>query len=249
MISKWKSAWITGASHGIGKELAIQLAQTGVNVACSARSKDALQQLHQSNDNILPLPLDVTDAEATTDAVGEIERQQGSLDLAVFNAGIYEPLPGGIASPELFRQLMEVNYMGTVIGLMAILPLMQRRGHGQIAIVASLAGYCGLPKAAAYGPGKAALINLAETLRLELGGSGVDIRVVNPGFVDTRLTAKNDFHMPSLLTPEKAASHILRGLQGKRFEIAFPRGFITYMKFARLLPYRWYFPLMRKLTR
>ena len=249
MMCPWHSAWITGASQGIGRELAIQLAHGPTRVACSARSADVLKKLQEGHARILPVTLDVTDAEATRRAVDLIERTQGPLDLAVFNAGIYQPLPGGVADPELFRRHFEVNYLGVVNGLMAVLPRMRERRKGQVAIVGSVAGYRGLPQAAAYGPTKAALINLAETLRLEFRTSGIDIRIVNPGFVATRLTAKNDFRMPSLLSTERAARQIIRGLQGRSFEIAFPRGFVAWLKFARILPYRWYFPLVERLTR
>ncbi len=249
MTGTWNSVWITGGSQGIGRELAIELARQGVRVACSARSTNTLEQLHDAHERILPLPLDVTNAGAVARAVKHIERIQGPLDLAVFNAGVYQPLPGGLADPDVFRHHMEVNYLGVVNGLMAVLPGMQQRRGGQTAILGSVAGYRGLPKSAAYGPTKAALINLAEALRLELRGSGVDMRLINPGFVDTRLTAKNEFHMPSMLTPEEAAQRIIRGLQGRGFEIAFPRGFVAWLKLARLLPYRWYFPLIARLTR
>jgi len=245
----WKSAWITGASHGIGRELALGLESGGVRVACSARSGDRLDELHHHHPGVLPKPLDVTDAAAMERAVAEIEDVQGPLDLAVLNAGVYDPLPGGLAEPELFRRHMEVNYMGVVNGLMAVLPRMRERGKGQVVILGSVAGYRGLPGAAAYGPTKAALINLAETLRLELRGSGVDLRLVNPGFVSTRLTAKNRFRMPSLLTPDQAARSIIRGLGRQGFEIAFPWGFVFWLKLARLLPYGWYFPLIKRLTR
>lgn len=249
MSSAWNSAWITGASHGIGRELSRQLAREGVSVACSARSTDALNDLHKENEKIFPLPLDVTEEDALAYALERIERRQGALDLAVFNAGVYQPAPGGLADASVFRRHMEVNYLGVVNGVLAVASGMLERGKGQIVIIASVAGYRGLPKAAAYGPSKAALINLAETLRLELQGSGVDIRLVNPGFVATRLTDQNDFHMPSLLTPEDAATRIIQGLQGSRFEIAFPFVFTHWLKLLRLLPYRWYFPLVKRLTR
>jgi short-subunit dehydrogenase len=122
------------------------------------------------------------------------------------------------------------------------------RGAGQVAIMASVAGYRGLPKAASYGPTKAALINLAEILRTEFSGSGVDIRLVNPGFVSTRLTAKNDFSMPAIMTPEQAASRIIQGLEGTGFEIAFPRRFVAWLKIARVLPYRLWLPLARRMV-
>lgn len=249
VTGSWRSAWITGASHGIGRELAIHLARQGTSVACSARSADTLEDLHTRYQTILPKPLDVTDASLMARAVEDIEMAQGPLDLVVFNAGVYQPLPGGLADPAVFRQHMEVNYMGVVNGLMAVLPRMRERRTGQVAIVGSVAGYRGLPKSAAYGPTKSALISLAETLRLEMRDTGVDIRLVNPGFVATRLTAKNDFYMPSLLTSEQAAQRIIRGLQGRRFEIAFPLGFVVWLKLARLLPYRWYFSMINRLTR
>ena len=244
-----ESVWITGASQGIGREMALQLAQQGCSVACTARSADALSVLQDSQPGIIACPCDVTDAGAMAILFDTIETRQGPLDTAVFNAGIYEPVPGGIADPELFRTHMEVNYQGVVNGIMAVLPAMLKRGQGQILIVASVAGYRGLPRSAAYGPTKAALISLAETLRLETLGSGVEIRLVNPGFVETRLTAKNDFPMPAMLTAREAARRIIRALPGKSFEIAFPSVFVAWLKLARLLPYRWYFPLLNRLTR
>jgi NADP-dependent 3-hydroxy acid dehydrogenase YdfG len=242
------SVWVTGASQGIGRALALELANTGAKVAISARSAGVLSDLAREHRGLYPEPLDVTDAPAVAAAVARIEQMQGPLDLAVLNAGVYQPLPGGLAAPEVFAEHMAVNYQGVVNGVCAVLPGMQARGRGQVAVVASVAGYRGLPQAAAYGPTKAALINLAETLRLELRGSGVDLRLVNPGFVATRLTAQNRFAMPSILTPEDAARRILAGLKGSGFEIAFPFGFATWMKLLRLLPYRLYFPLVARIT-
>jgi NAD(P)-dependent dehydrogenase (short-subunit alcohol dehydrogenase family) len=248
MILPWTSAWITGASEGIGRALALSLAREGVKVACSARSADTLFELASAHTGIDAVPLDVTDSTGVARAINQIEDSLRPIDLAVLNAGIYQPVPGGLTDPDVFRDHMEVNYMGVVNSLMALLPRMKERGRGQVAIVASVAGYRGLPQASAYGPTKAALINLAEILRLELRDSGVDIRLVNPGFVATRLTDQNDFRMPSLLTPEQAAAFIIKGLQGKDFEIAFPRGFVASLKLARLLPYRWYFPIIARRT-
>lgn len=248
MNQTWKSAWITGASHGIGRALTLDIASSQTKVAASARSKTELDQLNRENSLIQPIPLDVTQYDNVFTAVKQIESSQGGIDLAVLNAGIYQPLPGGLGEPAIFEQHMAVNYMGVINCLSAVIPSMQKRKGGQVAIVASLAGYCGLPQSAAYGPSKAALINLAETLRLELIHSGIDIRLVNPGFVETRLTAKNTFNMPAIMTPEMAATKIIEGLQGKRFEINFPRRFVIWMKFARMLPYRIYFPLISRLT-
>jgi NAD(P)-dependent dehydrogenase (short-subunit alcohol dehydrogenase family) len=247
-VSGGRSVWVTGASQGIGRALALGLAARGDRVAISARGADALAELAQAHPGLRPEPLDVTDAAATASAIARIEAAQGPIDLAVLNAGVYRPLPGGLAAPEVFAEHMAVNYQGVVNGLCAILPGMRERRRGQIALVASVAGYRGLPQAAAYGPTKAALINLAETLRLELRGTGVDLRLVNPGFVATRLTAQNRFAMPALLTPEQAARAILGGLDGRRFEIAFPWAFVAWMRLLRHLPYALYFPLVARLT-
>ncbi len=245
----WTSAWVTGASAGIGRALALRLAAGGCAVTASARDTGALKKLHDEHVAITPLPLDVTDTAAVMAAVPALEARQGPLDLAVFNAGTYEPLPGGLGDPEVFRHHMEVNYMGVVNGLHGVVPAMKERGRGQVALMGSLSGYRGLPRAACYGPTKAALINLAETLRTELRGSGVDLRIVNPGFVATRLTDKNDFTMPDLMTAPDAADAIIRGLEGRGFEIAFPRRFALFMKLARLLPYGLFFPLAARLAR
>jgi short-subunit dehydrogenase len=245
----WKSVWITGASHGIGRALALEIASSQTKVAASARSEDELNRLNRESTFIQPFTLDVTNSQTVESAVAQIESSQGAIDLAVLNAGIYQPLPGGLAEPAIFQQHMAVNYMGVINCLSAIIPKMQSRKQGQVAIVASLAGYRGLPQAAAYGPSKAALINLAETLRLELSDTGIDIRLINPGFVATRLTDKNRFDMPAIMSTEIAAREIVKGLRGQRFEISFPRRFVIWMKFIRLLPYRLYFPLISRLTR
>lgn len=247
MKPKWRSVWITGASQGIGMALTEALAREGVCVAGSARGIDPLERLQASHPRVMPIALDVTDPVATADVVARIEAQQGVLDLVILNAGVYDPVPGGLAAPELYHRHMEVNYMGVVNALMAVLPRMKERGTGQVAVVASVAGYRGLPQAAAYGPTKAALINLTETLRLELADEGVDMRLVNPGFVATRLTAKNDFFMPAILSPEDAARRILRGLAGSRFEIAFPLGLVIWLEILRIIPYWLFFRLTKGL--
>lgn len=242
------SAWITGASQGIGRALAQELAQSFTTVAISSRDAQALAGLESGQSRLAAFPLDVTDVGSTADTVAAIETVQGPIDLAILSAGVYQPLPGGVDDPAVFQQHMDVNYMGVVNALMALLPRMKERGRGQIAIMGSVAGYRGLPKAAAYGPSKAALISLAETLRVELDGSGIDIRLINPGFVSTRLTAKNDFDMPAIMTPQQAAKRIVRGLNGRAFEIAFPWRFVAWLKLGRVLPYRLWFPLARRMA-
>ena len=255
MSLPWKTAWITGASSGIGRELARALARRGVAVAASARSRDALEALaaeagaDPQSARILPTPLDVTDRAAVQAAAeAAIRVFRGPPDLVVLNAGTYLPMAAETFDAARFRTQVEVNLMGTVHMLEALLPacLAARRGH--IAIVASVAGYRGLPTSAAYGATKAALINLAESLKYDCDRAGVKLQLVNPGFVETPLTAKNEFAMPHLMPVGKAVARMIAGLQRGRFEITFPRRFTWQLKLLRLLPYRLYFAITRRRT-
>lgn len=244
-------AWVTGASSGIGEALALALAGAGWTVAASARRADRLAALAgrpEAAGRVHPVPVDVRDEAAVQAAVARIEAELGPVQAAVFNAGDYSPMPARAFDTALCRHLMEVNYLGVVHGIGAVLPRQLGRGRGRLLVNASVAGYRGLPLAAPYGASKAALINLAESLRAELQGSGVTVRVINPGFVRTPLTDKNDFAMPALLDPAAAAAAILRAFDGEGFEITFPRRFTFFMKLLRCLPYRWYFPMLRGRT-
>ncbi|KZB61586.1 short-chain dehydrogenase [Thalassospira lucentensis] len=251
MTKHFRTVWIVGASAGIGAALVEKFAKSdaGANttIIASARSADALSDLAASSENIHAVPLDVTKPDAVRDAIALIEDRFGLPDLVVLAAGIYSPMPVDEFSAKTIRDHFDVNYFGTVNCLETLIPKMRKRGSGEIAVVASVAGYRGLPKAGAYGPTKAALINLCETLHAELGGTGVHLRVINPGFVKTRLTDKNDFDMPYLQTPEQAAGFVYHGLtRGNGFEIAFPPPFVRQLKLARILPYGLYFKLIRK---
>jgi len=246
----WKTAWVVGASSGIGRAVALRLAAAGVHVAASARDEAALGELaREAGENISVYPLDVTDDAAVSDVLAEIEAARGSVDLAVLSAGVWLPFRLDDLQIAAFRTSMDVNYMGTVNAVAALLPGLRDRDAGQIAIVSSVAGYFGLPKSATYGPTKAALINLAEALKTELDGSGVKISLVNPGFVETRLTAKNSFPMPFMMQPDAAAERIVGGLASGRFEVAFPRRFVLMLKAAGLSPYPVFFWGIRKLVR
>jgi NAD(P)-dependent dehydrogenase (short-subunit alcohol dehydrogenase family) len=249
----WNTAWITGASSGIGRELALALARRGVTVAASARSRDALEALaaeagaDPANGRILPTPLDVTDRAAVKAAAeAAIRVFRGPPDLAVLNAGTFLPMAAEAFDAARYRAQVEVDLMGAVHLLEALLPayLAARRGH--IAIVASVAGYRGLPAAAAYGATKAALINLAESLKHDCDRAGVKLQLVNPGYVKTPLTDTND--MPAPMPVEKAVARMIAGLQTRRFEITFPRRFTWRLKLLRLLPYRLYFAITRRRT-
>ena len=172
--------------------------------------------------------------------------EAGPIDLAVLNAGTWKMMGVDDFDLAAIRRGVEVNYMGVVNALDALLPRMLERGRGHIAIVASVAGYRGLPNSLAYGPTKAALINLAETLQTELAPRGITVSVVNPGFVDTPMTRDNPFPMPGIIPAPEAAQALLAGLRRKRFEIAFPRGFAAAMKILRLLPNALFFWVVRR---
>jgi NAD(P)-dependent dehydrogenase (short-subunit alcohol dehydrogenase family) len=234
--------WITGGSSGIGRALALRLARAGRRVAISARNADALQELAAEAaplpGRLLPLPLDVTDADACREAVARIERDHGPLALAVLNAGTHRAVRAATLDPADFRALVDLNLMGTVNSLAAALAPMRARRRGQVAIVASLAGYRGLPTAAAYGMTKAGLINLAEALQPELRALGIKLQLVNPGFVRTPLTDRNPFPMPFLMQPDAAADAFFRGLASNRFEIVFPRRLAWLLGLLRRMPNR-----------
>lgn len=243
-------AWITGGGSGIGLAVAHRLAADGWRVAISGRSQARLDEAIAAAphpERLLAVPLDVTDAEANQAAVATIEAHWGPIDLAMLNAGDYRPMPLAEFDLDLFRQLMEVNYLGVVNGVGALLPGMTAAGRGQILVVASLSGYCGLPNAAPYGASKAALINMAESLHPALAARGVQLRVVNPGFVRSALTAKNTFEMPGLLEPDEAARYIVEALPRSDFEIAFPPTLVRRLRLLRALPYRAFFAVTRRM--
>lgn len=239
----WKTAWVTGASTGIGREIVLQLKAAGVKVAASARSPEKLAAL---GPGIVTVPLDVTDREACRLAADRVEADFGPIDLVVFGAGTYSPVAVDDIDPQLFAHTMNTNYMGVVNCLAAVAPRMLARGKGHISWIASVAGFMGLPKAAAYGPTKAALINLAECLEPEMKLKGVRISVINPGFVATPLTAQNDFEMPFLMQPEDAARRTIAGLASGRFEVAYPRRFVVILRTLRALPYSIFFRLITR---
>jgi short-subunit dehydrogenase len=244
--------WITGASSGIGRAAALEYARAGAVVAASARSAGALAELARepaAGGRIHPFPVDVTDRAAMAETVARIEQEHGAIELAILNAGTHEPVDARHFDAAVFDRLFAINLIGTVNGLAAILPRLVARRAGHVALVASVAGYAGLPSAAAYGATKAALINLAESLKFDLDPVGVRVSLVNPGFVRTPLTDRNPFAMPALMEVDDAARALVRGLARSGFEVTFPRRFTYAVKLIRLLPYRLYFPLMARITR
>jgi NAD(P)-dependent dehydrogenase (short-subunit alcohol dehydrogenase family) len=242
-------AWITGASSGIGEALARRLARDGRRVAVSARSATALDALAASDPaRLLAVPLDVTDAKACAAAVADIETRCGEIDLAVLNAGTHHPMSADDFSAATLRRLLDINLLGVAQCLEPLLARMATRRRGHIALVASVAGYGGLPTAAAYGPSKAALINMAESLKLDCDRLGIKLQLVDPGFVKTPLTDRNDFPMPFLMPVDAAVDALIAGLATRRFEIVFPRRFALILKLLNMLPYDAYFALVRRMT-
>lgn len=241
--------WITGASSGIGRALALRQAKAGRRVVASARNAAALEALAaEAGPNLSALPLDTTDEAACESAVAWIEAEIGPLGLAVLNAGTHMPTPAAKLAVAPFRKLVETNLMGTVHALVPALAAMRARKSGAIAVVASVAGYGGLPTAAAYGATKAALINMCEALKPECDALGVKLQLVDPGFVRTPLTDRNPFPMPFLMELDDAVDALIAGLASDRFEIVFPRRFAFLLKLLNMLPYGLYFRLVRRGT-
>jgi NADP-dependent 3-hydroxy acid dehydrogenase YdfG len=246
--------WITGAGSGIGRALALRYLRAGAVVAGTARRTETLESLKaeagRDGERFHAWPADLTDLAATRAAVAGIESGLGAIRLAVLNAGTHVPTPGRHFHAEVVRGLLDSNVMTVANALDAVLPAMLVRRQGMVAINASLAGYGGLPSAAAYGASKAALINMAEALKLDLESSGIAVRLISPGFVRTPLTDRNTFPMPFLMPVDAAAERLWQALEnGDGFEIVFPRRFAWLMKALNLLPYRLYFPLVSRITR
>ena len=247
MSYKEKNVWIIGASSGIGLALAHELARRGARLALSARRQDALDNLkNKLGPTHVSFPLDVTDASAFTKTASDVKNNLGQLDHVINLSAIYTP--SSLANMNLVdaRQIVDVNLMGTINTLHVVLPILRTQRSGQIALCGSVAGYRGLPNAQPYAATKAAVINLAETARLEETKNGIDVRVINPGFVRTPMTDKNSFSMPMMISPEEAAQSIADGLLASSFEVHFPKKFTRVMKIIKIIPDRLYFWLFRR---
>jgi short-subunit dehydrogenase len=249
-LPAWAEArvWVIGASTGIGAATARALLAAGAHVALSARSADKLRAVAGASANARVEPLDFTDSAAVSAAWERLRNDWRGVDLVLIVAGTHQEIRAWDLNEKDARALLEVNLHGVINTAAAVLPGLLAQGGGAIGIVSSVAGYRGLPKALIYGASKAALINFAETLYLDLHPKGLGVYLVMPGFVKTPLTDKNEFRMPHLISADEAAREILAGLRAGCFEIHFPRAFTRQLKFLRLLPYRLYFPLIRKAT-
>ena len=246
------TAWITGAGTGIGRGLALALVARGMTVAASARTEADLLSLAaeaRGPGAIIPIALDVTDEAAVRAAVTRIEAEAGPITLAILNAGTNSEVTAEKFDTAMFAHVIDTNLMGAVHCLGALLPLLRQRRAGRIAVVASVAGYRGLPTAAAYAASKAGLIAMTESLKPELEADNVELTLINPGFVDTPLTRKNKFPMPFLIDTDEAISAIIKGLERGRFEIVFPWQMTLAMKLLGSLPYGPFFAITRRMVR
>jgi NAD(P)-dependent dehydrogenase (short-subunit alcohol dehydrogenase family) len=249
-IRDWsgKVVWLVGASTGIGRATAERLHARGARVVVSARSTEAIESFAQLHAGSLAIALDATDRDAMQRAAGRIVAELGRIDLAIYCAGYYKAMRATDFDLDQALQHQRVNYVGALHMLDAVLPHLLNQRSGHLSLVSSVAGYRGLPNSLAYGPTKAALINLAQTLYLDLHPMGIGVSVVNPGFVETPLTSKNAFSMPALISPQTAAEEILAGWAAGRFEIHFPKRFTLWLKALSHLGDAVYFCAIRRAT-
>jgi short-subunit dehydrogenase len=250
-LPPWPQArvWIVGASTGIGAATAQALLAAGARVAVSARSKDKLEALvADAPQRALVEALDFTDANATRAAWTRVFRAWDGIDLVLVVAGTHDEMRAWDLTPGKARALLETNLHAPIDVVATILPDLLAQGHGAIGVVASLAGYRGLPRAIVYGASKAGLINFTETLYFDLRPRGIGVYLINPGFVRTPLTDRNTFRMPHLMQADDAARAMLDGLRRGDFEIDFPKAFSRQLKLMRWLPYRAYFAIVRRAT-
>ena len=252
-IQDWRGrrVWLVGASSGIGLACAKALHAAGAQVIVSARDLGTLSEWAATcKSQGLPvelLSLDVTDALQVKYVARQIAAG-GKLDFLLYCAGHYRAQRATEFDLTDMLRHQDVNYNGLLRVLDAVLPMFLQQGFGHISVVSSVAGWRGLPNGLAYGPTKAAVTHVAETLYMDLQDKGIGVSVVNPGFVATPLTAQNNFQMPALLSPEQAAQAMLAGWSEGLFDIHFPKRFTGWLKLMRLLPYRAYFALVRRFT-
>jgi len=249
MSENQKKIWVTGASTGIGRAVAEKFSKEGWRVAISARREELLKNIAQDN-NIFDYPLDVTNEKKVEEVFRKILEDFKSIDLCIFNAGTYEPKLEKEISQEQIRKTMEVNFFGVVNCIKAVEKYFKNVKNGHISIVSSIAGYRGLPNSSGYGPSKAALSNLAESLYFDFKKHNVKISLISPGFIKTPMTDKNEFRMPFIKSPEFAAEKIYNGLiKSNAFEITFPKQLTIIFKLFKFLPNRIYLFLINKLVK
>jgi NAD(P)-dependent dehydrogenase (short-subunit alcohol dehydrogenase family) len=249
MVENQKKIWITGASSGIGKALAEKFAKENWKVAISARRENLLNDIAQT-DNISSFPLDVTDDSKVKEVFSKILQEFNSLDLCVFCSGAYNPKLEQEINKEQIRKIMEVNFFGVLNCIKSVEEYFKNKKDGHISVVSSVAAYRGLPNSSGYGPSKAALTNLTESLYFDFKKYNVRISLISPGFIKTPLTDKNEFPMPFIRSPKFAAVKMYNGLvKSSAFEINFPKELTTILKLLRIMPYRVYLFLVDKLIK
>ena len=236
MTFKGKTYWIIGASEGLGRALVHLLSKEGAYLVLSARGTERLSALEAEIPAARGVAMDVTDPASVKAALAEA----GDVDGIVYSVGLYDPMPADKWDGDRAIAMAEANYLGAMRVLAGVVPRMARDGRGHIVLIGSLAGFAGLPGAIGYASSKAALMHLAEDMHADLHGRGVIVQRVNPGFIRTRLTAKNDFDMPQIMEPEVAAQHVLCAMKSGRFSTSFPKPFSWLFTGARYLP-RWLF--------
>ena len=246
-----KRVWVIGASSGIGEACANALLAQGAKVALSSRRVERLNAIaaQAQVDQALVIPLDVTNDDQFHGAYQTLLNTWGGIDLLLFVSGMYIPLRADDFEIQAAEQTIEANLLGPMRAVALVLPEMLKAHAGHIAIVGSVAGYSGLPKALAYGPSKAGIINFCETLYYDLLPEGVSVHMISPGFVATEATAQNDFEMPALISAAQAATEILGGIQRGEFDIHFPKRFSRFLKLLRILPYPLYFWIVRRFVK
>ena len=245
-----KVIWITGGGTGIGKAVAIKFANQGWKVAISGRRENILKEVEEINPNIKSFPLDVNDKGKCFEIMKNIKEEFGDIDICFFSTGTWDPKKEREIDVEQIEKVFKVNFFGTLNCIKSVEDHFRNRKNGIITIVSSIAGYKGLPNSTGYGPSKAALNNLAESLYFDFGRYNVRVCLVSPGFIKTPMTDKNDFKMPFLKTPEYSADKIYDGLiNSNKFEIHFPKSLTLVLKFFKIIPDRLYFYLVKKMTK
>ena len=245
-----KVIWITGGGTGIGKAVAIKFANQGWKVAISGRRENILKEVEDINPNIKSFPLDVNDKGKCFEIMKNIKEEFGDIDICFFSTGTWDPKKEREIDVEQIEKVFKVNFFGTLNCIKSVEDHFRNRKNGIITIVSSIAGYKGLPNSTGYGPSKAALNNLAESLYFDFGRYNVRVCLVSPGFIKTPMTDKNDFKMPFLKTPEYSADKIYNGLiNSNKFEIHFPKSLTLILKFFKIIPDRFYFYLVKKMTK
>ena len=249
MLENQKKIWITGASSGIGKALAEKFANKNWKVAISARREKLLDDIART-ENIYSFPLDVTEDNKVNDVFSKIIKEFNGLDLCVFCSGAYDPKLEQEINKEQIRKIMNINFFGVLNCIKSAEGYFKNKKEGHISIVSSVAAYRGLPNSTGYGPSKAALTNLTESLYFDFKKHNVRISLISPGFISTPLTSQNTFNMPFIKTTQFAANKIYNGLvKSNVFEIHFPKELTLFLKILRILPYRVYLFLINKFVK